>query len=79
MQGVSARQYKRAGGVIPRLFYMGDQAAAGSAHDEGEGLLFRFDSGVSHHIREPQGSLQTVEKVQPMLGFFHYLCYNNHG
>ena len=25
------------------------------------------------------GSLQTVEKVQPMLGFFHYLCYNNHG
>ena len=22
---------------------------------------------------------QTVEKVQPMLGFFHYLCYNNHG
>ena len=24
-------------------------------------------------------SFQTVEKVQPMLGFFHYLCYNNHG
>ena len=28
------------------------------------------------HFAQPR---QTVEKVQPMLGFFHYLCYNNHG
>lgn len=46
---------------------MGDQAAAGSAHDEGEGLLFRFDSGVSHHIREPQGSLIFISGGNIML------------
>ena len=26
-----------------------------------------------------KNSLQTVEKVQPVLGFFHNLCYNNPG
>ena len=35
--------------------------------------------GIKLQKSASEEALQTVEKVQPVLGFFHNLCYNNHG